>query len=241
MLPLLITLCMAIVPSHATSPRKANATATHLEVYSTPLLNIYTPQGSFAVHHVCGQMPSPQNDSVLACCSAAFTGQLLTEFKHSNVAGTHVNQGQLHKGFKGGYNTGCFAYFADTHTWHFGMGDSRQALLRQAANHGGCGFEQAMIIYNGKRQNKQPQKLTSHNHYRVLAERAGQLCIIDSKDKIQYSTFLNALQEAGVAHALYLDMGTGWNFSFFHLPGGKLHIPHSKQIPHTTNWIVFRK
>ena len=41
------------------------------------------------------------NDSTIAMCvEAAFTGELLKDFKSTNVAGNYVVNGKLKKGFK---------------------------------------------------------------------------------------------------------------------------------------------
>ena len=37
---------------------------------------------------------------------------------------------------------------------------------------------------------------------------------------------------------LYLDMGRGWNLSFYRDAEGKLHILHPYAHPYCTNWIV---
>ena len=47
------------------------------------------------------------NDSTIAMCvEAAFTGELLKDFKSTNVAGNYVVNGKLKKGYKCKVNTG---------------------------------------------------------------------------------------------------------------------------------------
>lgn len=214
--------------------------STYMTLSSTVNLNIYTPSDCFTVDLVCGDMPSQNDESVLMCCEAAFTGQLLDEFKHSNIAGNHVSSGTYHKGYRCKANTGCFAFYPNTSTWKFAMGDYNKHLI-DAAGKGGCGFGQAMVIYNGQRQARQPQKLTSRNYYRVLADYKGKLSIIDSKNVMKYDDFVKSLIALGVTHALYLDMGTGWNYSFYRDADNQVQLIHRIRTKYATNWVVFKK
>lgn len=63
-----------------------------MRIETTSDLIIYYPQYS-NIDLVCGQMPQKSESDVLFCCEAAFTGELLKEFKHSNIAGHHVSGG----------------------------------------------------------------------------------------------------------------------------------------------------
>ena len=51
--------------------------------------------------------------------------------------------------------------------------------------------------------------------YRTLAELNGHLCIIDSVRMIKFDDFMEELQRLGVTNALYMDMGAGWNYSWY--------------------------
>ena len=55
-------------------------------------LIVYFPQFS-RIDLVCGTMPSQQDTTIVFCAEAAFTHELLDEFKHSNIDGCQV-QGQ---------------------------------------------------------------------------------------------------------------------------------------------------
>jgi hypothetical protein len=50
----------------------------------TSVLNVYYPEFS-RMDLVCGKMPDTSQKNVEFCCEAAFTGELLTEFKHGKV------------------------------------------------------------------------------------------------------------------------------------------------------------
>ena len=61
----------------------------HAVVEKTANLNVYYPEYS-RIDLVCGQMPKAAQKDVEFCCEAAFTGELLEEFKHLNVADNHI-------------------------------------------------------------------------------------------------------------------------------------------------------
>ena len=100
------------------------------------------------------------------------------------------------------------------------------------------GFGQEMIIHNGKRV-QTIRKDANKNEFRALCELYGKLCIIDSKGVTTFGDFINALLNEGVTEALYLDMGTGWNYSWWRDDQGIVHEIHDHRIAFTTNWITF--
>lgn len=51
-------------------------------------------------------IPSINDSTIALCVEAAFTGELLPEFKSTNVAGDYVIEGVFHKGYKCKANTG---------------------------------------------------------------------------------------------------------------------------------------
>ena len=57
-----------------------NSYSTTLE--TTANFNVYYPDYS-KIDLVCGQMPKTNQKDVEFCCEAAFTGELLSEFKHA--------------------------------------------------------------------------------------------------------------------------------------------------------------
>lgn len=197
-------------------------------------LNLYFPQYNH-IDLVCGTMPSPDDDKVVFCAEAAFTGKELTQFSHTNIAGNHVSGGIYYKGYTCKENTGGFVWyegrvqFPTTQLEH---------ELKEAANHGGMGFGQVCIIHKGKRM---PLWRQNDNYYRALCIKTGTLFIADSREKIPYKEFVNRLQSLGVDEALYLDMGIGWNHSWFRDNHNQVQeiFPHTHD--YTTNWIVFRK
>lgn len=198
-------------------------------------LVVYTPEYS-RIDLVCGTMPSMQADSVIFCAEAAFTGECLKEFKHSNIGGNHVSGGTFYKGVGMGRNTGAIVYYDGKYRFVYkeGLNDA----LKEAAAQGGMGFCQEMMIHRGKRVPGK-RKDSNKNEFRALCELNGVLCVIDSKGVSTFGDFNQNLLDAGVTEALYLDMGSGWNYSWYRDSTGTAHEIHKHRIPYTTNWITF--
>lgn len=207
-----------------------------MRIETTNDLIIYYPQ-FLSIDLACGKMPEKTETNVLFCCEAAFTGELLKEFKHSNIAGHHVSGGKFYRGYKCKPNTGCFVFYQNQ--WKFLL-HTYADELKLAAENGGMGFGQNMIIYDGETQ-PSFRKLQSKFEYRALCEYHGKLCVIDSKGVVSYASFINSLEKIGVTHALYLDMGRGWNHSWYRDNNGTVVEIHPKTHSYTTNWLVFKK
>ena len=197
-------------------------------------LIIYTPDYS-SIDLVCGTMPSQSNKNVIFCAEAAFTGELLNEFKHSNILGDHVSGGMRYKGTGCKRNTGDFVYYGGK--WKFLYKDYSKDL-DVAAQNGGMGFGQEMMIHEGKRV-QTIRKDANRNEFRALCELNGMLCVIDSKGVSAFGDFIQALLDEGVTEAIYLDMGPGCNYSWYRDYDGVSHEIHKHRIVYTTNWITF--
>ncbi len=205
-----------------------------VEVEDLEGLRVYYPDFS-RVDLACGTMPSTADEDVIMMCEAAFTGKREPMFYHENVAGDHVCGGKFYKGYDCDVNTGAFVYYDGR--WKFLLGDYDEEV-KKAAQNGGMAFGQNMIIYEGVLQ-PSFRELDSRHQFRALCELNGRLCIIDLKEKIEYSKFLEYLMKAGVTYALYLDMGTPWNYSWYRKTDGTVEFIHSIEGEYNTNWIVF--
>ena len=204
-------------------------------------LIIYYPQYS-TIDLACGEMPSKEHSTVIFCAAAAFTGSYLDNFKHTNVAGGHVSGGKYFSGYECHANTGCFAFYGDK-TWEFVEGDTTQAL-KKAADTGGMGFSQILIIHNGKTlqyYRVNPKNNKDMNEFRALCERDGKLCIVDSRGFVNFRDFVKELEQLGVTNAIYMDMGEGWNYSWWRHSNESIIEIHSTPHSYTTNWITFYK
>ena len=211
----------------------------NIEITPGDTLTIYYPQFD-TIDLVCQKMPQATDESIIFCCSAAFTGELLKEFKHTNIAGNHVSGGEFYRGYGCKANTGCFTFNPQNRSWTFAVGDYNKHV-KQAAQDGGMAFGQAMIIHQGEANFKGPVKPTSKNKYRALCELNGQLCIIDATNTLSFQEFTNSLLQLGVTHALYLDMGKGWNFSYYRDNNNQVNYIHNISTAYATNWLVFKK
>jgi hypothetical protein len=202
-------------------------------------LNAYYPEYS-KIDLVCEQMPKNSQKDVEFCCEAAFTGELLNEFKHSNIADNHICDGVMKKGYRCKANTGGFVWGKGK--WMF----MRKADYPTTANGWNMGFCQLLIIKDGAVRAIGTKMKNYRNIYRALCEKDGKLCIIESKKVMTYEFFVKCLSAYKVTHALYLDMGRGWNYAWYQDKEGKVKeiFPESKlatSYKYRTNWITFYK
>ena len=77
--------------------------------------------------------------------------------------------------------------------------------------------------------------------YRTLAELNGNLCVIDSIHMLHFEEFMEELHRLGVTNALYMDMGAGWNYSWYRDALGRVVSLFGLPVPWSHNWVVFRK
>ncbi len=214
----------------------ASGNSTTIE--TTANLNVYYPEYT-KIDLVCGQMPKSSQKDVEFCCEAAFTGELLNEFKHSNIADNHICNGVLKKGYRCKANTGGVW---GNGKWKF----MQKADYPTTANGWNMGFCQLLIVYNAEARPIGSRMRKNRTVYRALCEKNGKLCIVESKKVVTYEDFVKYLVEFKVKHALYLDMGGGWNYAWYRDQGGKVvkRFPESKRsssYKYRTNWITFYK
>ena len=214
-----------------------NAHAVTVE--TTNNLNVYYPDFT-RIDLVCGKMPKTSEKDVEFCCEAAFTGELLTEFKHMNIADNHITGGVMKKGYRCKANTGGFLWRKGR--WKF----VRKVDYPTTANGWSIGFCQLLIIKDGKARPLSTRMKSRRNIFRALCEKNGRLCIIETKRVLTYESFVRCLTGYKVTHALYLDMGSGWNYAWYRDDSGRVkeRFPESKssfRFPFRTNWITFYK
>ena len=184
----------------------------------------------------CGTMPNAGQKEVVLCVAAAFTGKCLDSFVHSNILGPHISHGVLYEGYeeKGGY-----AVFA---SWNGKKGFFRKEdtkKLEEVAAAKGMAFTQYWVVKNGEGYNP-PRQTVKQEYYRCIAQKGGRTYVIDSKDIVKFDFFVKSLIEIGVENALYMDMGKGWNHSFYRDKEGEIHILHPKTHEYCTNWLIVK-
>lgn len=208
-------------------------------VETTASLTVYYPDFS-RIDLVCGQMPRATDKNVELCCEAAFTGELLNEFRHSNIADNHICNGVMKKGYRCRANTGGFVWKKGR--WKFVY----KADFPTTASGWDMGFCQLLIIKEGVARPISPKMRKNKTIYRALCEKDGRLCLVESKKRVTYEDFVGHLRDFRIDNALYLDMGSGWNYAWYRDKEGKVveRFPESKlaaNYKYRTNWITFYK
>ena len=183
------------------------------------------------------------NDSTIALCvEAAFTGELLPEFKSTNVAGDYVIDGVFHKGYKCKANTG-FLCTVNGHPFISPSEHVKEWIDKSVAS-GATLFQQILIVQNGKDVYRGiPIKPSTKNIYRAACIMSdGNFAVIQSEKSRPLIDFIASLIKLGVSDALYLDMGTGWDYGWYRetseSPAVKLF---DVRTPYQTNWLIIRK
>ena len=186
------------------------------------------------IRFVAGDRPSPEDDGILMCVAAAFQGKYELGFSHDNVVGWHTSGGVLERG-KPQDRMGGFTWDeGQPRIWNI---DESEAAIRTAAAHGGEGYQQFVVLCDGERGMHTSREFRC---YRVLAVLGGRACIIDSRTQMFYDEFVQALEDLGVRDALYCDMGSGWNYSWYRGRDGKPVDIIGTPWPFSHNWLVFR-
>ena len=206
-------------------------------IYNTGTVYVFFPEYS-RVDLACGKRPSKSDDSITWCCGAAFQHTVSLGFSQENIEGDHAADGVY---YDSPYNKDAFAAFV------FSKGDfnfefeerKRIEAIKDAAASAGSGFMQFGLI-------KDNEAVMNFDRprarcYRTLAELNGSLCIIDSVKMLHFDEFMDELDRLGVTNAVYMDMGAGWNYSWYRKASGKVVTLFGLPVPWSHNWIVFRK
>lgn len=186
----------------------------------------------------CGQMPDTTMEDVILCTAAAFTGKCLDYFEHTNILGPHISNNVLYEGYDYDEHYALFA----AHGKEKGIYNlPNPTILEQVLKEGGMAFTQHWVIKDRKIYTPTIQKLEEQHHYRSMCIKEGRVYVVASKEKVPYQDYLNMLITFGIENALYMDMGRGWNHSFYRDENGQVHIIHPKTHNYCTNWLtVFR-
>lgn len=230
--------------------------ATEVERIDTMgLIVLYPDYGSLNL--VCGRRPSQSDRSVLLMAEAAYTRvkPLRKKFSHANIHGVHVSLGRRWAGTPFDRKTGAFVWYSgqyrfvqlstyDTATQQVTRLDDYERRCRvfdTAAARKGMGFMQELIIHQG-RVLPTVRKDGEMHQYRALCSHAGRLCIVESDTVVAFGNFKQMLHDYGVSDALYLDMGSGWNYAWYRDGNSIVELnPEAYYSRYCTNWIVFRK
>lgn len=210
-------------------------TMNYVDSIDTNGLILRIPQFS-SIDLVCGTMPSKTDTAILLVAEAAYTGDTLNVFNHSNIAGDHVSNGRRFNGYRCESNTGAFVFYKGK--WKFCY-QSYTKELDSAAAYGGMAFAQELIIYD-KKPLKTIRPDSNRNQFRALCNYKGSLCVVESKGQLLFGDFREKLLNIGISDAIYLDMGIGWNYAWYRNDTGIVEI-HEHSHNYCTNWITFYK
>ena len=219
----------------ASMPAAEILPADHTVVYNTGTVYVFFPEYS-AIELACEKRPSKSDGAITWCSGAAFQHDISLGFTHENIDGDHAVKGVL---YESPYNKDSFAAFTFTEDGFAFEFDNASAAIKEAADRGGSGFMQFGLIKDG-------EPVMSINRprarcYRTLAELNGSLCVIDSVNMLHFEEFMAELQRLGVTNALYMDMGAGWNYSWYRNASDRVVTLFGLPVPWSHNWIVFKK
>lgn len=204
-------------------------------IYKTDTFYVFFPEYSH-VDLEYGKRPKKSDKSITWCSGAAFQHDIQLGFSDDNIEGYHASKGVYSDSqyVKDGY--GAVAFYDGEFKFEF---DDPEGAIKEAANRGGSGFMQFRIMRDGKLVND--FTMPRVRSYRVIAELNGSLCIIDSIEMMRFNDFISKLEELGVTNALYMDMGAGWNYSWYRRETGRVKTLFGLKVPWSHNWVVFRK
>ena len=204
-------------------------------VYNTGTVYVIFPE-YLGIELACGQRPSKSDEAITWCSGAAFQHDISLGFTHENIDGDHAVNGAY---YESPYNKDSFAAFTFAEGKFSFAFDNASAAIKEAADKGGSGFMQFGLIQDG-------EPVMSINRprarcYRTLAELNGNLCVIDSVNMLRFEDFMAELHRLNVTNALYMDMGAGWNYSWFRNANNRVVTLFGLPVPWSHNWVVFKK
>lgn len=186
-------------------------------------------------------IPSKADQTIALCVEAAFTGEQLKKFKTTNIGGDYVIDGIFHKGYKCKANTGFL--YADKSAFTISSSEHCAEWIEKAKKNKCTLFQQILIIQNGRNVYRgTPIKPATSNIYRAACiMKDGNFAVIQSKERLPLSDFLDGLIKLGASDALYLDMGLGWNYGWYR----ETQQTHAISLfyyrtPYQTNWLLIK-
>ena len=81
-------------------------TVTEVNIDSVPFIILKMNREVAYISMADSVIPSEKDSTIALCVEAAFTGELLKDYKSTNIGGDYVIDGVFHKGYKCKANTG---------------------------------------------------------------------------------------------------------------------------------------
>lgn len=192
----------------------------------------------FYMPHNCkvsftNQRPDSLNSQISLSVACAFTAGNLKE-----VVGDYVCMGKLYQNKKD-VETGLCVILKDTIIIDY-LTDTSSYYINLAIKEKGAYFQQMLILKDGDTVECTIFRKQKPTFRRCLAWYNGRAVVIESVDRLSFEDFANALKEAGIRDAIYLDMGT-WSDGFVRLKDKTIFsIGHLKyNTKHQTNWLRY--
>ena len=201
-------------------------------IYETDKFYIFFPNYK-TIELAFDDRPSKSEDDIIFCAGALFHQKRSLDFSHMNLVGDHTCNGEYYKGHEHD-DLSAFSYCDGEIKFSF---DNADEEIRKTCEKNGVGFEQFMIIKDGK-----PATFTFSRYrcFRTMTVINGRLCIIDNKKQMFLNEFRREVIKLGVKDAIYMDMGSGWNYSWIRNTEGKIKNMFNVPVPYSQNWIVFK-
>ena len=249
-LALIITGCSSSVKSAETSAvpsgqmeQKADTMlfVGHKTVDAVPYLILRMNPEEAYVSMADSVIPSESDSEIALCVEAAFTGELSKTFKSTNIGGDYVIEGTFRKGYKCRANSGFL--YADGRDVVISTLEDYKTWIEKARKNHGTLFQQILIVHRSKNVYRGfPIKPAMANIYRsacVMAD--GGFAVIQSQKPLPLRDFISALIDMDVSDALYLDMGTGWNYGWYRqTPASAPTKLFRYRTPYQTNWLLIK-
>lgn len=204
-------------------------------IYNTGTVYVFFPEYN-RVDLVCQKRPSKKDATITWCSGAAFQHEVSLDFTQENVEGDHAVNGEL---YLSPHNKDAFAAFTFADGKFSFEFDNPTDAIKRAADLGGSGFMQFGLIKDKKEVMNFDRPRA--RCYRTMAELNGNLCIIDSVNMLHFDEFMEELHRLGVTNAIYMDMGAGWNYSWYRNAKERVVTLFGLPVPWSHNWVVFRK
>ena len=231
-------------------------TCDNISIDTTSTLYVFYPNYK-GIKWVCSNSPNENNDSILFCCTAAFSKDYSIEINHSKICGSHITEGKYYEGYQHHLINGAFLYSNGEYTFlhdsltniiksHEGMSNTfafcqmRLDTTIVSIPSDSIYFEK--FGWRGYKNLEGRLRLSMTKFkYRALCEKDRKLCIIESKEDVTLTQFRKNLCDYGVTHALYLDTGVGWSYSWYRDNNNEVQVLHPHVHPFNTNWLIFYK
>lgn len=204
-------------------------------IYKTDSLFVFFPKYSH-VDLEYGKRPKKSDKTITWCSGAAFQHDIQLGFSDDNIEGYHASKGVYSDSEHVKEEYGAVVFYDGGFKFEF---DNPEGAMKEAAQRGGSGFMQYGMLKDNELING--FTMPRVRSYRVIAELNGNLCIIDSIEMMHFEDFLHELEKLHVTNALYMDMGAGWNYSWYRNNNGKAISLFGLKVPWSHNWVVFRE